>query len=117
MVAIAASPELPREAYRAHSEVPLVEGHYRELCARAHVGLIASGTATLEAALLGLPHAIAYRTDTVSARLTRHVLLVDHIGLPNLVHGSRVVPEILQDELTPQRLAAHLLRLLQDRVF
>lgn len=111
VVAIAASPELPREAYRAHSEARLVEGHYRELCARAHVGLIASGTATLEAALLGLPHAIAYRTDTVSARLTRHVLLVDHVGLPNLVHGSRVVPEILQDELTPQRLAAHLLRL------
>src|SRR5690606_24103871 len=82
-----------------------------ELCARAHVGLIASGTATLEAAILGLPHVIAYRTDTVSARLARHLLLVDHIGLPNLVHGERVLPEVLQDQLTPERLAAHLIRL------
>lgn len=111
VIAIAATPELPRTAYRAHSELPLVEGHFRELCARSHVGLIASGTATLEAALLGLPHILAYRTDTISGRLARHLLLVNHIGLPNLVHGERVCPEVLQDELTPERLAAHLLRL------
>ncbi len=111
VIAIAATSELPRTAYRAHSELPLVEGRYRELCARSHVGLIASGTATLEAALLGLPHILAYRTDTISGRLARHLLLVNHIGLPNLVHGERVCPEVLQDELTPERVAAHLLRL------
>jgi lipid-A-disaccharide synthase len=111
VAAIAATPEVPRTVYRAHSDLPLVEGRYRQLCARAHVGLIASGTATLEAALLGLPHVLAYRTDVISGRLARHLLLVDHIGLPNLVHGRRVCPEVLQDELTPERLAAHLQRL------
>lgn len=111
VVAVACTPDLPRELYRGHTHHPLVEGRYRELCARAHVGLIASGTATLEAAILGLPHVIAYRTDTVSARLARYLLLVDHIGLPNLVHGERVLPEVLQDQLTPERLAAHLIRL------
>lgn len=111
VVVIAKAPEHPRELYRQASDHPLVEGHYRALCARAHVALIASGTATLEAAILGLPHIIAYRTDPLSARIARHVLLVKHIGLPNLVHGHRVCPEVLQDQLTAERLAAHLIRL------
>lgn len=111
VVAIAKAPEHTRELYRDASSHALVEGRYRELCARAHVALIASGTATLEAAILGLPHIVAYRTDAISARIARHVLLVDHIGLPNLVHGRRVCPEVLQDQLTPERLAAHLVRL------
>ena len=111
VIAIAKAPEHARELYRRFSDHPLIESRYRELCARAHVALIASGTATLEAAILGLPHVIAYRTDVISARIARHVLLVDHIGLPNLVHGRRVCPEVLQDELTAERLAAHLIRL------
>ena len=111
VAAIAKAPEIDREVYRQHSHLPLIEGRYRELCARAHVGLIASGTATLEAAIIGLPHVIAYRTDIISARLARYLLRVDHIGLPNIVLGDRVCPEVLQDELTPERLCAHLLRL------
>ncbi len=111
VVAIAKAPELDRSLYRAHTDRPLVEGRYRELCARAHVGLIASGTATLEAAIIGLPHVIAYRTDAASAALARHLLNVEHIGLPNIVHGARVVPEVLQRELDVPRLVAHVERL------
>lgn len=111
VVAIAKAPDTDRELYRAHSHHPLIEGRYRELCARAQCGLIASGTATLEAAIVGLPHVISYRTDPLQARLARHLLRVDHIGLPNIVHAARVCPEVLQDELTPERLAAHLVRL------
>lgn len=116
VAAIAKAPEIDREVYRRHSHLPLIEGRYRELCARAHVGLIASGTATLEAAIIGLPHVIAYRTDVVSARLARHLLRVGHIGLPNIILGGRVCPEVLQDELTPERLAGHLLRLWEGPV-
>jgi lipid-A-disaccharide synthase len=107
-VAIAKTPEIEREFYRRFSDYPLVEGRYRELCARAHVGLVASGTATLEAAIIGLPHVIAYRTDPASAALVRNLLCIDHVGLPNIIHKERVCPEVMQKELTVPRLVAHI---------
>lgn len=110
-VAVAKMPELPISLYREFTDYPLVEGHYRELCARAHVGLIASGTATLEAGLIGIPHVIAYRTDRLTATLARHLIRTEHVGLPNLIAGRRVCPEVLQDDLTVPRLVAHIERL------
>jgi len=110
-VAVAKVPELPIALYREATDYPLVEGRYRELCARAHVGLIASGTATLEAGLIGLPHVIAYRADRLTAMLARHLIRTPHIGLPNLVVGRRVCPEVLQDDLSVARLVAHVERL------
>lgn len=104
-------PDLPLEMYRSVTDLPLVEGRWRELCARARVGCLASGTATLEAGLIGLPHAICYRMDPLSAAIARHVILTKHVGLPNLILGWRVCPELLQEELTVPRLTAHLLRL------
>jgi len=110
-IAVSRVPDIPIQRYRDATHFPLVEGHYRELCARAHVALVASGTATLEAALLGAPHVIAYRTDRLTAMLARRVLIAPHVGLPNLVADGRIVPEVLQDQLTPVRLVAHLRRL------
>ncbi len=113
-VAVARVPDLPLELYRRTTHFPLVEGHYRQLCSRARVGLIASGTATLEAALCGLPHVIAYKTDRLTAAVARQVLLTDHVGLPNIVADARVVPEVLQDQCTSERLCGHLLRQWSD---
>lgn len=110
-VVVSRVPELPLDLYRSVTDLPLVEGRWRELCARARAGCLASGTATLEAGLIGLPHAICYRMDTLSATIARHVLLTDHVGLPNLVCGRRVCPELLQEQFTEPRLVAHLLRL------
>lgn len=110
-VAVARVPDLPLSLYREATDHPLIEGHYRELCARAHVGLIASGTATLEAGLIGLPHVIAYRTDRLTAMLARQLIRTPHVGLPNLVLGRRACPEVLQDDLSVPRLVAHLERL------
>ena len=110
-VLVSRVPELALGQYRAHTHFPLVDGGYRALCRRAHLGLIASGTATLEAALLGLPHVLAYRTDRLTATAARYLVRCDHVGLPNLVAERRVIPEVLQDECTPGRLAAHLVRL------
>ena len=107
-VAVARVADLPLGLYRSATHLPLIEGRYRELCARARCGLIASGTATLEAALSGLPHTIAYRTDRLTAAVARQVLLTDHVGLPNIVANARVVPEVLQEQCTPERLCAHL---------
>jgi lipid-A-disaccharide synthase len=108
---VAKVPELPMDLYRRWTHYPLVEGRYRELCARAHLGLIASGTATLEAGIIGLPHVIAYRMDRLTAAVARRVIRTDHVGLPNLVLGNRVCPEVLQDQLSAERLVAHLERL------
>ncbi len=108
---IAKSPELPLGAYRRHCPLPVVEGGYRTLCQRARLGFIASGTACLEAALIGLPHVITYKSDRLSMVLAKHLIQCRHIGLPNIVADRRIVPEVLQDELLPNRLAAHGLRL------
>jgi lipid-A-disaccharide synthase len=110
-VAVAKVPELPSSLYREATDFPLIEGHYREMCARAHLGLIASGTATLEAGIIGLPHIIAYKTDRLTAMLVRQCIRTAHVGLPNLLAGRRICPEVLQDELTVPRLVAHLERL------
>ncbi len=109
-IAVSRVGDLDRDLYR-EAGAPLIEGRYRELCAAAHVALIASGTASLEAALIGLPHIISYRTDPVQARLVHHLIRTDHVGLPNIVAGRRVCPEVLQDQLDLPRLVAHLCRL------
>lgn len=104
-------PDLPLSLYRQATDLPLVEGRWRELCARARAGCLASGTATLEAGLIGLPHAICYRMDPLSAAIARRVIITAHVGLPNLVCGQRVCPELLQEQFTVPRLTSHLLRL------
>jgi lipid-A-disaccharide synthase len=110
-LAVAKVPELSLNFYRELTDLPLIEGQYRQLCARAHVGIIASGTATLEAAIIGLPHVIAYRTDHLTGKLVRRLVLTEHLGLPNLIAKRRVCPEVMQDELSVERLVAHVERL------
>ncbi|MEK7411919.1 MAG: lipid-A-disaccharide synthase [Planctomycetota bacterium] len=113
VILVSRVPDLPLELYRHATDLPLVEGRWRELCARAQVGLIASGTATLEAGLIGLPHVICYHKDPLSAAIARRLIRTDHVGLPNLLCGRRVCPELLQEQFTVPRLVAHALRLWQ----
>jgi lipid-A-disaccharide synthase len=113
-VCIAAAEGVPDAIYAGLSRFPARRGDYRGLCRRARVAAIASGTATLEAALLGLPQVIAYRMDRVSHRIARHLITTRWIGLPNLVHGQTVVPELIQDACRPTALAARLLELWEE---
>ena len=83
------------------------------LCA-ADFALVASGTATLEAGLIGTPMVIAYRVNRLTAWLARRLLRVPHVGLINIVAGRQVVPELLQEAVSPRALAAMALRVLQD---
>ncbi len=84
----------------------------RSLLAHAAVALVKSGTATLEAALEGTPFVCVYRTHPVTFALARWLLRVERIALPNLIAGRDIVPEVLQSQATPERLADLLLRLL-----
>jgi lipid-A-disaccharide synthase len=82
------------------------------LCA-AHFAIVASGTATLEAGLIGTPMVIIYKMHPITAWLARRVLCIPYIGLVNIVAGRPVVPELLQEALCPQTLAALALHCLE----
>jgi len=77
----------------------------RELLGAADAALVASGTATLEAAIAGTPLAVVYRVGSASWLLARLLVEVPYIGLPNWIAGRRVVPELIQDEVHPRALA------------
>lgn len=89
-------------------------GHAHQAMAAADVVLAASGTATLEAALIGRPVVIAYRMPRVSWWIMRNRGYLPYVGLPNILAGELIVPEFLQDEATPENLSQALLNLLFD---
>jgi lipid-A-disaccharide synthase len=86
--------------------IALVDGQSHAALAACDVTLIASGTATLEAALFKRPMVIAYRMNALSWQIMRRMRLQPWVGLPNILCREFVVPELLQHEATPQALAA-----------
>ena len=94
--------------------VDVFERRTYEVMAAADVVLISSGTATLEAALLGAPMVVCYRVSRVTEAVVRLLVKVRWCSLPNLIANRAVVPEVLQDDLTGHRLAAEALRLIED---
>ena len=94
----------------------ILYGHAGDALRAADVALVASGTATLEAALARCPHLIFYRVSSLTAAIVRRRLLVPWVGLPNVLAGRFVVPEFLQDEATPANLARAALNLFDDTV-
>jgi lipid-A-disaccharide synthase len=101
-----------------HDALPMtiLYGHAGDALRAADVALVASGTATLEAALARCPHVIFYRVSALTARIVRRKLLVPWVGLPNVLAGRFVVPELLQDDATPGNLAQAALNLFDDTV-
>lgn len=93
----------------------LMFGHAADAIAASDAVLVASGTATLEAALVGRPMVIAYKMSPWSWRLMRGMRYLPWVGLPNILAGRYVVPEFLQDDATPDNLAQALGNLLVDR--
>ena len=83
----------------------IVEGQSHTVLAACDATLIASGTATLEAALFKRPMVIAYRMSWLSWQLVRRRMLQPWVGLPNILCRDFVVPELLQDAATPRALA------------
>jgi lipid-A-disaccharide synthase len=73
---------------------------------------VTSGTATLETAIIGAPMAIVYKTSSLNYKLLRPLINVPHFGLINLIARERLAAEFIQDEFTPEALAAELARLL-----
>jgi len=99
---------------RTDLPLTLLFGHSHEALAAADLALVASGTATLETALSKTPMVIAYRQSPITWAMMRLMLYLPYVGMPNILAGERLVPELLQDEATPASLAAALLALLRD---
>jgi lipid-A-disaccharide synthase len=91
-------------------------GHAREALAAADVALVASGTATLEAALARCPHVIFYRVKALTEWYVRRKFLLPYVGLPNVLAGRFVVPEFLQEDATVANLTQAAVNLYDDTV-
>lgn len=94
--------------------IRILFGHAHDALQAADCALIASGTATLEALLLDCPHVITYKVPWLTYQIMKRQALQPWIGLPNILAGRGLVPEILQDQATPQSLAQALDKLLGD---
>jgi lipid-A-disaccharide synthase len=94
----------------------IAENRTYEAMAHSDVLLVCSGTATLEAAILGTPMVILYRGSRLMEMEynLRRLKRLEHIGMPNIIAGRRIVPELIQQEAAPEVLAHHALRLLRD---
>jgi lipid-A-disaccharide synthase len=117
----AANAQLQSRIEALLAAVPQAAAHTTLLLGRSHDCLeaadgvlVASGTATLEAALYKKPMVIAYRMPRASWWIMRRMGYLPWIGLPNILAGTALVPELLQDDASPQALAAALLRQLDD---
>ncbi|MCH2219036.1 MAG: lipid-A-disaccharide synthase [Dechloromonas sp.] len=93
----------------------LLFGHAQDALGAADVSLVASGTATLEAALIKRPMVITYKIAKFSFWLMKRMAYLPYVGLPNVLAGRFVVPEIIQDEATPENLAEALVKLYGDK--
>ena len=95
------------------SQIHIVSGQSREALAASDAAAIASGTATLEAALLGTPMVVVYKESLINWNVLGSLINVDYYGLVNLVAGEGVATELMQDDLNGERLATELLSLLE----
>ena len=91
----------------------VLDGQSHQALAACDLALVASGTATLEAALFKRPMVIAYKVNWLTHRIMRPKQLQPWVGLPNILCGEFVVPELLQDQANPRSLAAAVLEWLQ----
>ena len=113
----AAAPALDARALRAglgSRPVAVVQDRTHAVLSTATAAVVASGTATVEAALLGTPMVVVYRLSPWTYRLGRRLVRVPYYAMVNLIAGRRIVPELIQSDFTPARVAAEVLPLLAD---
>lgn len=115
---VARAPHLDSEAFapltRLAGQVAMVEHQTDDVLAAADLALVASGTVTVQAALHECPMVVVYRLSALTYRLGKPFVHVDTYAMANLVAGRRVVPELIQEDFTPERVAAEALRVLTD---
>jgi len=106
--------ETLRESIDGPSRGSIVAGKTRHILLQAQATLVASGTATIEAALMKCPMVIAYRMTPFTYMMGRMLVKLSDIGMVNIVAGRRICPEFIQNDATPQALADAVAPLLHD---
>jgi lipid-A-disaccharide synthase len=94
--------------------VRIVEGGTHRCMAASDVLMVASGTATMEATIVGTPMVVIYKTSALTYLLARLLVEMPHISWPNILMGKRIVPELLQDEAEPRAIARLILLMLEN---
>src|SRR5262249_16749794 len=117
---VARAPNLSNELFHAVelanlAKTVIVDGDADTVLASSDVALLASGTATVQAALHDTPMVIVYRVSPLTYALGRRLLTVDTFGMVNLIAGSKIVPELIQHDFTPDAVAREALSMLTDR--
>lgn len=112
------APSIERELLQsilASSAVPVkvVEGRGYDVMAASDAALATSGTVTLEAVLCGLPSVICYAASPLSMWIAKRMVYVKYIGLPNILAGREILPELIQEKMTPDHMAASILHFLE----
>jgi lipid-A-disaccharide synthase len=92
----------------------MLYGHAHDAMVAADAVLVASGTATLEAALLKRPMVITYKLPSLTYWIAKRRIYLPYVGLPNVLAGEFIVPELIQDDATPERLAEAMIQMLDD---
>jgi lipid-A-disaccharide synthase len=95
--------------------VKLTSEHTYDLMNIADAAIAASGTATLETSLMGLPTVIIYKLAPLTYFLGKFLVKIPNFGLPNIVAGRRVVPELIQDDANPEKIAVETIKILTDK--
>jgi lipid-A-disaccharide synthase len=108
------APDLVKPYLRAGVPVSVVSGSTYDVLAAADVAVVSSGTATVEAALIGAPMVVIYRVAPLTAWIARRLVRTPYFAMVNLIAGQQIVPELIQDNFTPDRVAQEVERLLDS---
>jgi lipid-A-disaccharide synthase len=96
------------------SRLRVIEHDTYNAIAAADLAVVASGTATLETAIIGSPLIVVYRASRLNWRIFRPLINTPFVGMPNLIAGREIAPELLQDNLNEERLAKLIVEFLSD---
>ncbi|MBI5406103.1 MAG: lipid-A-disaccharide synthase [Nitrospirae bacterium] len=106
---------ISRSSLDVKMDIKIIKGEANDVLNICDIIIAASGTITLQAALLEKPMVILYKLSPITHAIARLLVQINHIGLVNILAGRRIVPELLQREVTPDRIAAEVKKMLYDK--
>lgn len=107
--------EIEMEMGDSYSHIRAIQGDASEVMAVCDILMVASGTATLQAAIIGIPMVIVYKVAPLTYWIGKQLLRIKMIGLVNIISGEKFIPELIQEEANPENIAGNILTLYQDK--